>query len=138
MKSRAAGLWVVLLAALACAGLPNGAHAQMGTPPPQGPPAIRPPAPAQAEPPLRPPPGTLPAQPSQAPSPTTPAAPLHPNTPQVTIPLTRTPPPVPAASAPPGLQRSANETALARCDALAGARARNDCRRRASVRTRPQ
>lgn len=153
-----AGALVAWIGLSTVAGLswPGCARAQMGTPPP----AVRPSSPVQPVPPVQPAPpvqpiqvpplqpvpplapaaGTRPAPvlPGQPPTQTGPVPPQQRGTPQITIPLVR-PPPVPAVPAPPPVQRSANEPrdeTLTRCNALAGAQAQTECRRRAGVQYR--
>ncbi|MBA3599532.1 MAG: hypothetical protein H0W40_19510 [Methylibium sp.] len=127
--------------------LSGTAHAQMGTPAPSGPSAVQPPVrpvpPTQTVRPLDPVPSVRPAPvlPGQPPTQTGPVAPQQRGTPQITIPLNRPAAPVPAVPAPPPVQRSADEPraeTLTRCNALAGAQAQSECRRRAGVQYRAQ
>lgn len=122
------------LAAVAVVGVCATVQAQMGTPPPSGPPAaqpVHPPPPKGARPPSTTP-GAVPPQ--QLPAP---------GTPQITIPIQNTPPPTPAPVPPlttpvPPLNAGspagpASGASMARCDREKGAKAIADCRKRAAV-----
>lgn len=124
----------------------GAAHAQMGTPPPpivQPAQPVRPVPPIQTVPPLDPVPQVRPAPvlPGQPPTQTGPLGPQQRGVPQITIPLNRPAAPVPAVPPPPPVQRSADEPraeTLTRCNALVGAQAQSECRRRAGVQYRAQ